>query len=161
MKTKTALFGGIGALAPFLFDLLVLDPSAMFQGISLPSVLGHLVRAAAFFGVGLFVVYLQDVPTRRIALQLGIAAPALFMTMVNTGQLRSRNEALAEQSERIVQAAVDTTQASPVGPSQLDTVRVFLPTAARGDRSFLRILADGALNKRVVTWDTTVARQEP
>lgn len=156
---KVLALGGLGALMPFLLDLMLLDPASALAGLSVPVVLGYGIRAAVFFVAGAVIVWLQKVVDARLAFQIGIAAPALFVGLVNTGELQSRTEILSRQSEALAAAAVDTTSSGPATGQGLDTVRLLLPDTTR-DPGFVKNLLRGVTN-RPTTTDTVVIRRRP
>ena len=75
--------GGLGALAPIVLNLAVVDATALLTGVTPAVVLGYAIRVTFLFAVGAFVSYLQRETDRFRAFQLGIAAPALLTGVIN------------------------------------------------------------------------------
>jgi hypothetical protein len=95
---KKCVIGGLGALAPILLSLLVIDLETLLVRITPLTVFSYLIRVTALFGVGGLVAILnkeENDPWKIF--QLGIAGPALFTTVINGSNVTlPKNSANAE-----------------------------------------------------------------
>jgi hypothetical protein len=75
--------GGLGALAPIVLNLAVVDATALAIDFRPAVLLGYAIRVAALFLIGALGAYLHRETNRARAFQLGIAAPALLTGWIN------------------------------------------------------------------------------
>ncbi len=78
------LIGGIGAIAPVLLSLMVIDLKTLLLSLTAVTVISYLLRAIVLFAVGALVAWLHKSERDQFKLfQLGMAAPALVLTGLN------------------------------------------------------------------------------
>ena len=85
---RKILIGGMGALAPILINLIVVDLETTLTGITLIVAISYTIRVFALFSIGGLVAYLHKEETSAVKLfELGIMAPALIMAYHNGTQV--------------------------------------------------------------------------
>src|SRR5437870_5527044 len=87
--SERVAFGATGAILPVLGNVLVLDWDVTFARFTLPSILGFCCKIVVLLFFGAVVGY-ADKDQRSVwkMLQLGLAAPALFLAMANGHQFK-------------------------------------------------------------------------
>jgi len=82
------LIGGLGALTPVIVNLLVVDLQVLFLNLTLVAFLAYLTRVVILFFLGGFVAFFNKDENSPLKLfQLGLAAPALIMSLLNGSQV--------------------------------------------------------------------------
>ncbi|HEX6747019.1 MAG TPA: hypothetical protein VF092_06945 [Longimicrobium sp.] len=101
---------GMGALAPILVNLLVVDPKTVFVSVTLAVALGYAVKTTLLFMAGGAVAWMHpEESSPRKLFQMGIAAPALLTAVINGTQVERR----VASAEEPVSAVALLTLASP------------------------------------------------
>jgi hypothetical protein len=81
---KKFVIGGLGALAPILLNLLVIDLETLLIDLTVLALFSYLIRVTALFAVGGLIAILNKAENDPWKLfQLGIAAPALLTAAIN------------------------------------------------------------------------------
>jgi hypothetical protein len=116
MDLRTRLFiGCLGALSPILANLLVLDLNLMLVNATPITVASYVVRQLALCIAACIIVYLSPDATKPMTIfQLGIAAPALLIGIIN-GISQTKN--LTPHAELQIPAIVGSAFAQPAPPS--------------------------------------------
>lgn len=141
-ELQKLVIGGLGGTAPIVATLMAGEyHNAAGAESAYLYYLGVCGRAALFFAVGAFFVWLHHaVRTRRAVFQLGVAAPAMIFAMVNTSPAESAQAAVLSDHGASTARAVSLTSA-PGAP----TVSEVLPPDVLFARcSFL----DGLLGRK-------------
>lgn len=105
------VIGGLGGTAPIVATLMAGEHhNAAGAESAYLYYLGVCGRAALFFAVGAFFVWLHHaIRTRRAVFQLGVAAPAMIFAMVNTSPAESApGPALSDNGASEVRAVSQT-----------------------------------------------------
>lgn len=106
---KKFAIGGLGALAPILLSLLVIDLGTLLIDLSVLALVSYLIRVTALFVVGGVIAILNKAENDPWKVfQLGIAAPALLTTAIN-----GSNVTLPKKP-----APQDTTSSQSIGSTE-------------------------------------------
>ncbi len=143
---KKLLIGGLGATTPVIVNLLVTDFKVLLVDVTIPTVIGFLIKAVVLFYVGGLVAVLHKDEKNPIRIfELGILAPALIISMVNGANIDTSK----------IQAQISETSAPSFSlvaslyalPPQEDVKQFTLPKE-NPKQQFLRGLT-GSRNKNV------------
>jgi hypothetical protein len=111
------LIGCLGALAPILTNLLIVDLQTVIPNITFISAISYALRLAALCAAACIVVFLNRDEEDSIKLfQLGVAAPALLTGMLN-------GAVIANQKSNVPIQSSQSTQSAPVHSSERDRNR--------------------------------------
>src|SRR5437016_3114346 len=91
MSNRARFFwGGAGALAPILLNLLVVDLVGVFRELAWPVVTGYAVKVLILFVIGGLWAAMHRAEVEPVKLfQMGIVAPAIILSTNNGINLRS------------------------------------------------------------------------
>ena len=169
------LIGGIGASTPVIATLAVVDLAPLLRDLNLYEVIGQLVRVLALFAMGGFVAYLHTDENKPIKLfQLGLAAPALIVSMMNADRINDGGgQGSASPTEPVARAVMFLPMSADPEPyppdpvlAQADTsiVDTVAKTYAMPKQTKTEQFVEGLLGARprnshfvVVAWDSTYA----
>jgi hypothetical protein len=106
MRAKI-LIGGLGALAPIILNLLVVDLQTTFTNITFLVVFGYLIRVGVLFAIGGGMAYFHKDERNALKLfEIGIVAPALITALMNgTTNIKNAN-ARASNGPTVVTAGL-------------------------------------------------------
>jgi hypothetical protein len=85
MSNRQKIFiGGLGALTPIIMNLLIVDLSVTLENLKWGVLVGYIIRVLVLFYIGGIIAFLHKDENSSIKLcELGIAAPALIIAMIN------------------------------------------------------------------------------
>jgi hypothetical protein len=82
------VLGGLGALTPIVVNLLVVDSTTIFGGLTALVLIGYVIRIVVLFYLGGLVAYLHKEENSGLQLfELGIVAPALITSLMNGARI--------------------------------------------------------------------------
>lgn len=100
---KKIMIGGLGALTPIILNLLAVDYKLIFINITLAVFLGYAVKVIILFYLGGLVAYLHKNENSPVKIfELGIVAPALVTTLLNSANIRV-NQPVPKEHTRLLQ----------------------------------------------------------
>lgn len=86
-RREKFFFGGLGAIVPIAINLIALDPKTTFLAFNVAVFGGYVIRCLVMFGLGgLSVCFDEEVNPRKL-IHMGIAAPAMFASLIATSNV--------------------------------------------------------------------------
>ena len=85
--------GAVGGFTPVLLNLALVDAGTVLANLSVLAAVSYLVRVVALVALGALVAWLHDDEHKRVrAFELGLAAPAIVMGVLNGVALRAEGQ---------------------------------------------------------------------
>jgi hypothetical protein len=116
------LWGGLGALAPSIISLAILDYSALdayIANIQPYSLAGYAFRVTALFGIGGLWAYFHRSEVEPLKLfQLGVVAPAMITAMISASNVTKPSHASDVSWLDLVPSLISPAYADTVPPPQ-------------------------------------------
>lgn len=86
-RREKFFWGGLGAIVPIAVNLIALDPKTTFLAFNVAVFGGYVIRCLVMFGLGgLSVCFDEEINPRKL-IHMGIAAPAMFASLIATSNV--------------------------------------------------------------------------
>ena len=110
--------GGVGGLLPSLIKLVNMDANDFFTDFDLCLFSGYCLKTILLSALGAFWVWFNNIDNKWLALQVGIAAPSLIVTMMANVQSADMLETIQKDLQK--KQYMNTGEVSGQGkPSQI------------------------------------------